>query len=83
MHIALNRFPIFRGSVPLVVLFLLCALGVPLSAQTMPTYYLDGTNGPNVFPLASTTNKTQHNYLPNEFTGAYSGNITRIWLKRQ
>ena len=52
-------------------------------AQNMPQYYVDGATGTNVFPFSTTTSPhTQHHYLANEFTGAYSGNITKIWFKR-
>ena len=56
---------------------------IPLLAQVTPQYYLGGGTGSNSFPLnSSSTRKTEHHYLPNEFPGAYAGNITHVYLQR-
>ncbi|MCB2204962.1 T9SS type A sorting domain-containing protein [bacterium] len=64
-----------------VSVFLL--LGTFVSQAQTPQYYVDNASGTNVFPFSTTTSPhTEHHYLANEFTGAYSGNITKIWFKR-
>ena len=74
-----RRGKLFR--VALTVLVFLFA--IPLVAQVTPQYYLGGGTGSNSFPLNSTsTRKTEHHYLANEFPGAYAGNITHVYLQR-
>ncbi|MDT8324760.1 MAG: hypothetical protein RRA94_11640, partial [Bacteroidota bacterium] len=58
-------------------------LSASLLAQVTPQYYLGGGTGSNSFPLnSSSTRKTEHHYLPGEFSGAYGGNITHVYLQR-
>ncbi|MBE0645871.1 MAG: hypothetical protein IH600_17450, partial [Bacteroidetes bacterium] len=63
-------------------LFLALLLAGSAVAQT-PTYYVTGGTASNSFPLNSTsTRKVQLNYIAGEFTGAFAGQITTIYLHR-
>jgi hypothetical protein len=54
-----------------------------IAAQT-PQYSNNSTGGSNnVFPFGSTsTMKVQQNYMNNEFSGAYAGNIVTVFWRR-
>ncbi|MCB2206606.1 T9SS type A sorting domain-containing protein [bacterium] len=77
--------PLFVSAVLRVCLgafFVLFVLAGTMSAQT-PQYYCDQSTGTNIYPFSTTTSShTEHHYIPNELTGAYPGNITKIWFKR-
>ena len=71
------------------LLFMLCIaisiLAVPASliAQTPQFSHASTANSNNIFPFQSTsTTKVQQNYMPNEFPGAYAGNITTVYFRR-
>ncbi len=81
MHI-IYRSP---RAVPIVLaaLLLLCGAALPALAQT-PQYTngLTGTTS-NSYPFNTTSyRKTEHHYLPGEFSGAYAGNIMKVYVKR-
>jgi hypothetical protein len=66
----------------LLFIMLITACSVSLHAQT-PAFYLTGGTSSNSFPLNVTAGKkVQWNFLAGEFTGAYSGMITTIYLRR-
>ena len=54
-----------------------------LAAQTTPQFSTPAnSSGSNTYPLASSTNKIQLQYSAGEFTGAFTGNITRVYVQR-
>ncbi len=54
-----------------------------LDAQTPQFSHASTANSNNIFPFQSTsTTKVQQNFMPNEFPGAYAGNITTVYFKR-
>ncbi|MBE0645835.1 MAG: right-handed parallel beta-helix repeat-containing protein, partial [Bacteroidetes bacterium] len=58
--------------------------GLHASAQT-PQYYYDLATGGNAIPwnpISTTFQKWQGFYSANMFTGAYAGNITKVYFKR-
>ncbi|MCZ7556831.1 MAG: T9SS type A sorting domain-containing protein [Bacteroidia bacterium] len=64
-------------------LLLLVLVTSTLSAQTTPQYSTPAnSSGSNSFPLNSSTNKIQLQYQAGEFSGAYNGLITRVYLQR-
>jgi hypothetical protein len=73
---------VLRGLLVFALTISVC--GLTVFAQT-PSFSIQGTGsaGANSFPLNSTsTKKIQLNYVAGEFTGAYAGMITTIYLKR-
>jgi hypothetical protein len=67
----------------ITLLLLLFGVAVTASAQTTPQYSTPAnSSGSNSFPLNSATNKIQLQYQAGEFTGAFNGLITRVYLQR-
>ena len=68
-----------------VLLGLLFMTG-PLQAQVTPSYSYSGATGGNWIPfgmhISSSWQKWQGFYEPNLFTGAYAGNITKVYFQR-
>jgi hypothetical protein len=73
-------------SVILALLFLV-SMGSPVEAQTVtPSYYYSGATGGNYIPfgmhLSTSWQKYQGFYQANYFTGAFPGNITKVYFMR-
>jgi hypothetical protein len=75
---------VFRTS--LLLLCIAAWLTLPsatLDAQTPQFSHASTANSNNIFPFQSTsTTKVQQNFMPNEFPGAYAGNITTVYFRR-
>ncbi len=66
-----------------MMLLVLAVAARQSQAQTTPQFATPtNLSGSNTFPLSSTTNKMQMQYQAGEFSGAFAGQITRVYLQR-
>ena len=83
MHQPLQRFVYMLLSVSSALLLL---MAVPSGAQTVtPSYYVTASGSCNVIPFSPSTSTTfqvwQGFFAPGMFSGAYAGNISKIYFK--
>jgi PKD repeat protein len=74
-----------KAILPIILLFLTSLQQLNIAnAQSTPQFF-NFNNGAstNAFPFSTADKRVQFLYMANEFTGAYSGKITRVYFRAQ